>query len=177
MPETPSTRTPGGGKGESPAAVRVVLFDPARPDHRTAFRELNLAWIEAHFVVEARDRHELDDPEGHILSAGGQIFMAEAEGPGGVEMLGTCALLAEPDGSFELAKMAVRAAARGHGVGRALGEVAIAGARARGASRVDLLSNTVLGPALGLYRALGFVEVPLPRTDYVRANIKMVLEL
>jgi ribosomal protein S18 acetylase RimI-like enzyme len=50
-------------------------------------------------------------------------------------------------------------------------------ARARGASRVELLSNTALEPAIRLYRALGFVEVPLPRTDYARANIKMVLRL
>lgn len=46
-----------------------------------------------------------------------------------------------------------------------------------GAPRVDLLSNTVLGPAIALYRALGFVEVPLPASEYARANIKMVLDL
>ena len=153
--------------------MRVVPFDPARADHRAAFRDLNLAWIEAHFVVEARDRRELDDPDAHILAHGGAIFMADDDGA----IVGTCALLAEPDGACELAKMAVHASARGRGVGRALGEAAVAAARARGAPRIDLLSNTVLGPALGLYRALGFVEVPLPATDYARANIKMVLEL
>lgn len=165
------------GRRESPAGVHVVPYDPARLDHRDAFRDLNLAWIEAHFVVEARDRHELDDPERHILAEGGAIFMAEADGPGGVEVLGTCALLAEADGIFALAKMAVREMARGRGVGRALVEAAVAAARARGAARIELLSNTVLGPAISLYRALGFVEVPLPATDYARANIKMVLEL
>ena len=153
--------------------MRVVPFDPTRADHRAAFRDLNLAWIEAHFAVEARDRHELDDPQGHILACGGEIFMADDDGA----IVGTCALLAEPDGACELAKMAVRASARGRGVGRALGEAAVAAARARGAPRIDLLSNTVLGPAIGLYRALGFVEVPLPATDYARANIKMVLDL
>ena len=157
--------------------VRVVPFDPARADHRAAFRDLNVAWIEAHFVVEARDRHELDDPDAHILAHGGRIFMAQADGANVGEILGTCALLAEPDGACELAKMAVHASARGRGVGRALGEAAVAAARARGAPRIDLLSKTVLGPAIGLYRALGFVEVPLPATDYARANIKMVLEL
>ncbi|WP_284352788.1 GNAT family N-acetyltransferase [Roseisolibacter agri] len=157
--------------------MRVVPFDPARADHRAAFRDLNLAWIEQHFVVEARDRRELDDPDAHILAHGGAIFMAVDDGANVGEILGTCALLAEPDGACELAKMAVHAAARGRGVGRALGEAAVAAARARGAPRVDLLSNTVLGPAIGLYRALGFVEVPLPATDYARANIKMVLDL
>jgi ribosomal protein S18 acetylase RimI-like enzyme len=138
---------------------------------------LNLAWIEAHFVVEARDRHELEDPEQHILAAGGQIFMAEVEGPSGIEVLGTVALVAEPDGTFELVKMAVDERARGQGIGRALGEAAIEAARACGARRGELLSNTVLDPAIRLYRALGFVEVPLPPTEYARANIKMVREL
>ena len=160
-----------------PGGVRVVAYSSDRPDHRTTFRDLNVAWIERHFVVEPRDRHELDDPEGHILTTGGRIFMAEADGPGGIEVLGTCALLVEPDGACELAKMAVRDSARGRGVGRALGESAIAAARALGAPRIDLLSNTALAPAIALYRALGFVEVPLPATEYARANIKMTLDL
>lgn len=53
--------------------INVVPYHPARPNHRSAFRELNLAWIEAHFVVEPRDRDALDDPEGHVLAAGGGI--------------------------------------------------------------------------------------------------------
>jgi ribosomal protein S18 acetylase RimI-like enzyme len=138
---------------------------------------MNLAWIEAHFTAEARDRQQLDDPERHILAPGGHIFIAEADGPDGVEVLGTCALLAVPDGAFELAKMAVDERARGRGVGRALGEAAVEAARALSAPRVELLSNTALVAAIGLYRALGFIEVPLPATEYARANIKMVLEL
>jgi GNAT superfamily N-acetyltransferase len=168
---------PIGISGDSSGAVRVVSYDRSRPDHRLGFRDMNLAWIEAHFTVEAPDRQQLDDPEGHILATGGHIFMAEADGPDGVEVLGTCALLAEPDGAFELAKMAVHETARGRGVGRALGQAAVDAARALGAPRVELLSNTVLAPAIGLYRALGFIEVPLPATEYARANIKMVLEL
>lgn len=158
-------------------SVHVVTYSSSRSDHRIAFRDLNLAWIRKHFVVEPRDRHELDDPEGHILAHGGQILMAEAEGSRGREVLGTCALLLEPDGTYELAKMAVHEAARGRGVGRALAEAAIAAARARGAPRIELLSNTALVPAIALYRAVGFVEVPMPATEYARANIKMTLDL
>jgi GNAT superfamily N-acetyltransferase len=175
---TSAGRAPGDtGAAPSSREIRIVSYGSARADHRTAFRDLNLAWIEEHFVVEARDRHELDDPERHILAAGGRIFMAEADGPAGIEVLGTCALLVEPDGACELAKMAVHASARGRGVGRALGESAIAAARALRAPRIELLSNTVLSPAIALYRTLGFVEVPLPATEYARANIKMTLDL
>ena len=73
--------------------------------------------------------------------------------------------------------MAVDPSMRGRQIGRALGEAAIERARALGAGRVELLSNTRLTPAITLYRSLGFVEVPLPPNDYERANIKMVLEL
>ena len=81
------------------------------------------------------------------------------------------------DGVYELVKMAVAREARGRGVGRAFGEAVIVKARSLRAPRVELLSNTVLTPAIGLYHALGFVEVPRPATDYARANIKMVLTL
>lgn len=157
--------------------MRIVAYVPGSAAHRDAYRALNLAWIERHFAVEERDRRELDDPESHILAHGGRIFMAVAERDGGEVVLGTCALLREHDGGWELAKMAVDETARGQGVGRALGEAAIAAARAAGATQVSLLSNTALVPAIALYRALGFVEVPLPETDYARANIHMVLEL
>src|SRR5256885_10593868 len=97
--------------------IRVIPYDSGRPEHRIAFRALNLAWIEAHFIVEERDRYELDNPEGSILATGGHIFMAEAIGPTGAQIVGTCALLAGHDGIFELAKMAVHPTARGNGIG------------------------------------------------------------
>ena len=156
---------------------RIVEFDPDRPEHRSAFRDLNLAWIEKYFVVEERDRHELEDPERHILAHGGRIFLAESTAPEGTEVIGACALLIEPGPAFALAKMAVHDSARGHGVGRALACATIDAAREAGAARLELLSNTSLGPAIALYRSLGFVEAPLPSTDYARANIRMVLDL
>ena len=157
--------------------MRIVPYDPMRPEHRAAFRDLNLAWIERWFVVEQRDRLELEDPERHILAAGGRILIAEENTPLGVDVLGTCALLAGHAGARELAKMAVKASHTGRGIGSALGEAALELARAEGASRVELMSNTKLEPAIALYRRLGFVEVPLPPNDYSRANIAMVLEL
>ena len=83
----------------------------------------------------------------------------------------------EGDGVFELAKMTVSESVRGLGVGRALGEAAIAYARSVGARRVELLTNSSLVPAITLYRALGFIDVPLGETEYARANVHMVLDL
>ena len=103
--------------------------------------------------------------------------MAEEETPDDVEVVGTCALLARPDGARKLAKMAVKESAKGKGIGRALGEAAITAARAAGAPRVELISNTRLEPAIALYRRLGFVEVPMTASEFARANVAMALEL
>ena len=147
-----------------------------------AFRAINLAWISEYFVVEAPDLEVLDDPEGAVLAGGGRIWFAVEEGgehddaPSAV--IGTCALLPQGDGSYELAKMGVVKAAQGRGVGVALGRAALAAAAEAGAPYVELLSNRRLAPALRVYEKLGFVEVPMPpATPYVRADIRMVASL
>ncbi len=99
--------------------------------------------------------------------------MAELNG----EVVGAVALMCEAEGVFELAKMTVADSTRGLGIGRALGEAAIAHARAIGAKTIELLTNSALVPAITLYHALGFVDVPLGHTEYARADVHMVLEL
>ena len=150
--------------------LRIVPF---RAEHAAAFRDLNLAWIEKHFAVEERDARDLGDPATHIIAPGGYIFMAELNGVA----VGGVALMREEDGVFELAKMTVADSTRGLGVGRALGEAAIAHARAIGAKTIELLTNSALKPAIALYHSLGFVDVPLGHTEYTRADVHMVLEL
>ena len=150
--------------------LRIVPF---RAEHAAPFRDLNLAWIEKYFAVEERDARDLGDPATHIIAPGGYIFMAELNG----EVVGAVALMCEAEGVFELAKMTVADSTRGLGIGRALGEAAIAHARAIGAKTIELLTNSVLVPAITLYHALGFVDVPLGHTEYARADVHMVLEL
>lgn len=149
-----------------PENVQIVVYQPI---HQAAFRELNHEWITKYFALETADNNMLDDPEGYILAKGGYIFMALLHG----EPVGTAALIKNPDGSFELAKMAVTDKAKGLKIGYALGLAALEKAREVKAPKVELLSNRILGPALNLYKKLGFTEVPLPVTDYQRADIKM----
>ena len=141
------------------------------PEHRDAFRDLNLEWIERFFAVEESDTAMLADPEGTIIDRGGFIFVALD----GDVVAGVCSLVPAGARSYQLAKMAVSPASRGRGIGRQLAESAIARARERGAEQVELYSNTVLGPAISLYRSLGFVEVPLENAEHLRSNIRMVL--
>jgi putative acetyltransferase len=150
--------------------IRLVDFEPR---HREHFVALNLEWISQYFEIEDADREVLENPEAAIIAQGGHIIMAE----NGEEVVGTCALIRLNDESFELAKMAVKPSARGLGIGQRLGAAVVERARRAGARRVELLTNSALLPALGLYRRLGFRDVPLESSDYRRADVKMVLEL
>ena len=156
------------GSGTLP--VRIVDFETR---HRDAFRTLNVEWITTYFAMEAADHEALDDPAASILLPGGSILMAEQ----GDQVLGTVALIRIPPDGVELAKMAVAPAARGRGIGLLLGRAAVERAQRMGARRVELLTNSTLQPALRLYRRLGFLEVPVGRTEYRRADVKMVLKL
>ena len=159
---------PGDG-GES--GTRVV---PYREEFRAAFDALNRDWIEQYFTLEPADREILGDPSGKIIEAGGEVFFVMERG----EILGTCAMLRHSAEEYEIAKMAVAAKARGRGLGDLLMDACIAFAREREAQRVIIVSNTVLEPAIRLYRKHGFVQVPLAGdARYKRANIRLEMEL
>ena len=149
--------------------MRIVPFEPR---HADAWRKLNEAWISRYFAIEPTDRLVLDDPAGQILAKGGRIFMAEQGG----ETVGCVALIAMADGGLEVAKMTVAEAARGTGLGRLLMQACIDAANAAGARRLYLETNSSLGPALGLYRAMGFVDLApemRPPSDYARVDVWM----
>ena len=157
-----------GAKAE---AARLVTW---RRDLRAHFERLNREWIERWFAVEEEDRKVFDDPGGQIVEPGGQIFFVVDE----VGVRGTCAVIRHDAETFELAKMAVESSARGRGYGDRLVEAVVGFAREAGASRIMLVSNTRLGPALQLYRKHGFREVPLdPANGYSRADIQLELML
>jgi ribosomal protein S18 acetylase RimI-like enzyme len=150
---------------------RVV---PYRDEYRAAFDALNREWIEQYFTLEPADREILADPDGQIIELGGQVFFVVERG----EILGTCAMLRHSDDEYEIAKMAVAAKARGRGFGDLLMDACIEFAREHDARRVIIVSNTVLEPAIRLYRKHGFVQVPLAGdARYRRANIRLEMEL
>ena len=140
-----------------------------RPEHAAAFKALNEAWISKYFVLEAKDREVLDDPQGKILKPGGRIFMALQRG----EAVGCVALLKMPDGGYEVAKMTVSESLRGSGLGRLLMERCIEAGAEDGVPRLYLETNSGLAPALALYRATGFQDLEPVETEYVRADVFM----
>lgn len=149
--------------------MRIVDFEPR---HASAWKALNEAWITRHFALEPADEAVLGDPVGTVLAPGGHIFMAEnAAG----EPVGCVGLKAMDDGGFEVVKMTVAEVARGTGLGRRLMQACIDRARASGAARLYLETNAALGPALGLYRAVGFTDIPPRDTLYSRCDVWMEL--
>jgi putative acetyltransferase len=150
--------------------MRIVDFEPR---HAPAWKQLNEAWITRHFSIEPSDRKVLEDPAGQVLQPGGRIFIAEDDQGRAVGCVGLMAIPQAPGGGFEVIKMTVSQTARGAGLGRALLQACIEAATGLGASRLYLETNADLAPALALYRAMGFVDLPPQQTPYARCNVWM----
>jgi putative acetyltransferase len=157
-----------------PLTGRLVLRR-FQPGDEKPFKALNEAWISHDFEIEPGDREILNDPRGKILATGGEICLAVIDGV----VVGCCALVAMKPGEFELAKMTVSEAARGHGIGRKLLVFAIDLARVLRARRLYLESNTKAAAAIHLYEELGFRHMPAPEhtSKYARANVFMEMFL
>jgi len=152
--------------------VEVVDY---RPEHLMTFKRLNIMWINSHWSLEPHDLEVLNDPQASILSKGGHIFVALVNG----KPIGVVALC-RMDGTeydFELAKLAVDPAARGTGVGEKICRAALERAGKLGAKKIFLESNTILKPAISLYRKLGFTELEEYHPAYERGDIQMELTL
>ncbi|NRB52478.1 MAG: GNAT family N-acetyltransferase [Saprospiraceae bacterium] len=150
-------------------AVSIIDY---QSKHAPAFKALNEEWISKYYQLEKADYKVLDDPEGNIIAPGGHIFMAEYDG----EVVGTCGLMKMADGGYEMVKMAVAPAARGKHIGWLLGQAIVEKAKALGAPRVYLESNTQQEPAINLYYKLGFERIVGPPSPYARCNIQMELK-
>lgn len=152
--------------------VAIIAYEDR---HKPAFKALNKAWIDAFFEMEAEDYKALDHPRETIIEPGGAIFVAEFKG----EAVGVCALIKMQHGpyDFELAKMGVSSGMQGKGIGWRLGQAVVAAAKERGASTLFLESNTVLVPAISLYKKMGFQEITATPSPYARSDIQMLLHL
>ncbi len=152
--------------------VEIVDY---RPEHHAVFKRLNIMWINSHWSLEAHDLEVLDNPERAILSPGGHILVALVDNqPSGVVAL---CRMDSPDYDFEIAKLAVDPEIRGVGIGEKILRAAIEKAREFGAKKLFLESNTLLKPAIGLYRKLGFIELQDYHPAYARGDIQMELTL
>ena len=154
---------------QAAAQVRIERF---RPELREHFYRLNAEWLGKYYKIEPIDHAVLSEPEKHILEPGGQIFFALV----GDEVVGTCALMPESPGVYELTKMAVTEGHQGLGLGRRLIEAVIAEFHRLGGTELFLESQRKLQAALKLYESVGFEMQPgvKPGTHYQRADVYMI---
>jgi ribosomal protein S18 acetylase RimI-like enzyme len=146
--------------------LEIVEFTSELAPH---FHDLNKAWLEKYFEVEPIDSKMLENPEKYFIEKGGLIFFVKSGG----EIAGTFALIKESDEIYELSKMAVDEKFQGKKIGNLMLEFCLNKADEIGAKKVILFSNTILQPAIHLYKKYGFVEVPITGSEYKRSNIKM----
>lgn len=155
---------------EDIADIRVIDYSPKYQD---VYKALNVEWISKYWTLEAPDLKALDDPDGYILNQSGSILIALDK----EEAVGCCALIKLDTDNYELAKMAVSPKAQGKGIGLLLGEAIINRAKSMGVKRLYLESNSVLVPAINLYKKLGFKAIEGVASPYERCNVQMELHL
>ena len=151
-------------------ALKIVDY---QPHHQPYFEKFNRHWIEKYFVMEALDEFVLTNPEEAILKTGGTILMAFYDGA----VAGTVALRKVNDSLYEFSKMAVDEQFKRKGIAEALSYACFKRARELGAHEVILYSNSILKPAINLYRKLGFKQVPIGTGEYKRSDVKMTIAI
>lgn len=148
----------------------IIEFDER---YQSAFRKLNIEWLEQYNLLESHDLEILDHPRKHILDNGGVIYLVRWH----EEIIGSAALMKEHEGVFELVKMAVAAPFRNQGLSKLLLTECIEKARKLKAQKIILFSNHQLKAALGLYEKFGFKHIPVLDSPFVTADVKMELVL
>jgi len=151
-------------------AITIIDYQPG---HKQYFEKLNREWIEKYFVMEAIDEFVLTNPEEAIIKPGGAILMALYDGA----VAGTVALRKAGESVYEFTKMAVEEKFRRKGIAEALSQASLKKAKMLGASEVILYSNSILKPAINLYRKLGFKQVPIGTGEYKRSDVKMTIAI
>lgn len=148
------------------APIEIIPFESR---YASDFKRLNLEWLEKYFEVEPPDVEVLSQPH-LIVKRGGALLLAKC----GDEIIGTCAVIHESDGHFEISKTSVTASFQGHGIGRRLLYAALDAFNGLGGKELHLETNSVLTSAIALYESAGFVHAQRPTpSPFARANVYM----
>lgn len=149
----------------------MAQIETWKENYTVDFERLTIDWIVRFFGNEAIEPFEIEilkQPKKAIIDKGGQLFFAVENG----KVLGCVALLKHNNSDYELSKLAVSPEAQGKGLATALFDSALEYAKSLNAQKIIIESNTILTPALGLYKKYGFTEVKDFTPHYRRVNVK-----
>ena len=147
-----------------------ISIVPYKTEYQPYFDQYNREWITKFFWMEPLDEQVLTRPDEYIIAKGGEVWFAKM----GDAIVGTYALLARPDGTFEFSKLGVAAKARGQKIGQKLLRHSYERAKARGSDKVIIFTSSSLKTANQLYRDEGFVDLALSDEEklrYKRADV------
>jgi N-acetylglutamate synthase-like GNAT family acetyltransferase len=153
-------------KNKSMNPIQIVDY---QPEHQPYFEKFNRQWIEKYFTMESLDEYVLTNPGEAILNKGGAILMALYKG----EVAGTVGLRKVTDTIYEFTKMAVGENFRRKGIAESISYASFEKAKALGAQKLMLYSNTKIGAAVKLFEKIGFIHLQADTGVYARANVKM----
>lgn len=130
--------------------LSIIDYTPELAEH---FNTINRQWIADMFVLEAIDKQVLEDPQTYIIDNGGYIWFAQHPSHG---VVGTCALLNQGEGVYELTKMGVVPGLRGLKIGETLLQYVLGFCEQNQHKCTFLLTNKKCEAAIHLYEKLGF---------------------
>lgn len=146
--------------------IKIIPFSQ---ENAPCIKTLNIEWLEKYFYVEPSDVLMLSNPQSEIIDKGGKIFYAKSIN----QIVGTFSLLKIDEVTYELSKMAVTEKFQGIGIGKVMIEFCIDFCKINEYKKLILFSNTILIPAITMYKKFGFTEVDLGSSIYKRSDIKM----
>jgi ribosomal protein S18 acetylase RimI-like enzyme len=121
---------------------------------------------------------ELASLPGDYAPPGGRLLLADWLEDGQKQLAGCVALHRLENDICEMKRLYVRSQFRGKRIGQALAEAVVQEARGIGYRhmRLDTIPS-IMGMAVGLYRNMGFQEIPAYRVNPIEGAIYMQLEL
>jgi ribosomal protein S18 acetylase RimI-like enzyme len=150
--------------------IKIVEFEDKYTED---FKALNKWWIDEYFTMEQKDEYILSNPKETIINKGGVILMAlYDEIP-----VGACGLLKleNQKQDYELSKMGIAKEFNRRGIGKILCQAMIDKAKSIGAKSLLIETNSVLTPAISLYKKLGFKQIFTHSSTYGRSDYHLEL--
>ncbi len=144
--------------------MEIIKF---KERYRKDFIDFNTDWIVSNFgFLEKEDLETFDNIDEIIENKGMVFFAVEGEVP-----LAACMAHPLENDTWEICKLCSNKNHPHKGAGSAVFEACMEWAKAHGAKKLFLISNSKLKPALHIYEKFGFREVKLKDCSYIRGDI------